>query len=102
MRIKLIMPRSTTRAVDSAWKPYMAPPLALLTLAALTPPEHTVTVHDEFSRLACALGRLVGMRRLARLAAWIAYPGRRTRAMEAPTVLPVMRPSAVYARPTAH
>ena len=35
------------RPMDSDWKTRMSPPLALLTLAALTPPEHEVTVADE-------------------------------------------------------
>lgn len=33
--------------MDSDWKIRMSPPLALLTLAALTPPEHRVTLNDE-------------------------------------------------------
>lgn len=47
MWIKLISPRSTMRPMDSAWKIHMSPPLSLLVLAALTPPEHRVTVADE-------------------------------------------------------
>jgi len=33
--------------MDSAWKTHMAPPLSLLVLGALTPPEHKVTLEDE-------------------------------------------------------
>lgn len=47
MWIKLISPRMSRRPMDSAWKTRMAPPLALATLAALTPPGHRVTVADE-------------------------------------------------------
>lgn len=47
MKIKLIAPQSSMRPMDSMWKIRMAPPLSLLTLAALTPPEHEVTIHDE-------------------------------------------------------
>ncbi len=47
MWIKLISPRSTCRPMDSAWKRHMAPPLSLLVLGALTPPEHRVTLEDE-------------------------------------------------------
>jgi radical SAM superfamily enzyme YgiQ (UPF0313 family) len=35
------------RPVDSGWKTRMSPPLALLTVAALTPAEHRVTLNDE-------------------------------------------------------
>jgi hypothetical protein len=47
MWIKLISPRSTRRPMDSEWKLRMAPPLGLLALGALTPPEHRVTLEDE-------------------------------------------------------
>lgn len=47
MWIKLISPQVTMRPMDSAFKRQMAPPLALLTLGALTPPRHRVTVADE-------------------------------------------------------
>lgn len=47
MRIKLISPRMSKRPMDSDWKTRMSPPLALLTLAALTSPEHDVTIADE-------------------------------------------------------
>ena len=47
MWIKLISPKTTSRPMDSAWKQHMAPPLALLVLAALTPAEHAVTLEDE-------------------------------------------------------
>lgn len=47
MKIKLICPRSTVRPLDSAWKTQMSPPLSLLVLGALTPPEHDVIVQDE-------------------------------------------------------
>ena len=45
--IKLISPRMSRRPMDSAWKTRMSPPLALLTLAALTPAPHRVTLEDE-------------------------------------------------------
>lgn len=35
------------RPMDSEWKTRMSPPLALLTLAALTPDRHRVTLEDE-------------------------------------------------------
>lgn len=47
MRIKLIAPRMSLRPMDSEFKRLMAPSLALLTLAALTPPEHSVRIEDE-------------------------------------------------------
>lgn len=47
MRIKLISPRTTMRPMDSEWKKRMAPPLSLLVLGALTPPEHDVVLVDE-------------------------------------------------------
>ena len=45
--IKLISPRMSKRPMDSEWKIRMSPPLALLTLAALTPAPHRVTLEDE-------------------------------------------------------
>jgi len=47
MWIKLISPRMRMRPVDSAFKTHMAPPLGLLVIGALTPPEHRVTIADE-------------------------------------------------------
>ena len=47
MLIKLIQPRMTMRPMDTIMKPRMAPSLGLLTLAALTPPEHAITIEDE-------------------------------------------------------
>ena len=47
MLIKLIQPRMTMRPMDSIIKPRMAPSLGLLTLAALTPPEHQIVIQDE-------------------------------------------------------
>jgi radical SAM superfamily enzyme YgiQ (UPF0313 family) len=46
MWIKLLSPRSTLRPMDTALKAHMAPPLSLLVLGALTPPEHRVTLQD--------------------------------------------------------
>ncbi len=47
MKIKLIAPRMSLRPMDSEYKRVMSPSLALLVLAALTPPEHEVTIADE-------------------------------------------------------
>ena len=47
MKVKLICPRMSTRPMDSALKSHMAPPLSLLVLGALTPPEHKVELADE-------------------------------------------------------
>ncbi len=47
MWIKLISPKATMRPMDSAFKRQMAPPLSLLTIAALTPACHHVTIEDE-------------------------------------------------------
>ncbi|MCP4107449.1 MAG: hypothetical protein GY749_18205 [Desulfobacteraceae bacterium] len=47
MFIKLISPKVSLRPMDSAFKRHMAPPLALLVLGSLTPPEHLVIVEDE-------------------------------------------------------
>lgn len=45
--IKLISPRMSRRPMDTGWKTRMSPPLALLTLAALTPEPHRITLEDE-------------------------------------------------------
>jgi hypothetical protein len=81
MHLHLLSPRMTRRSMDSDWKLRMSPPLALLTLAALTPPEHRVTLNDtlfyrKFGKLTCWAGRLLGMRNCARLARALAYPAR--------------------------
>lgn len=47
MKIKLISPRMTLRPMDSEFKRVMAPSLALLVLAALTPAEHEILLDDE-------------------------------------------------------
>jgi radical SAM superfamily enzyme YgiQ (UPF0313 family) len=47
MLIKLLSPRMSLRPMDSEFKRRMAPSLALLIVAALTPPEHTVYLEDE-------------------------------------------------------
>ncbi len=47
MKIKLVQPRMTLRPMDSEFKRLMAPSLALLILAALTPPEHELIFEDE-------------------------------------------------------
>lgn len=47
MKIKLISPKQTLRPMDSNFKRMMAPPLGLLTVAALTPKEHEVYIEDE-------------------------------------------------------
>jgi radical SAM superfamily enzyme YgiQ (UPF0313 family) len=46
-RIKLISPRMSLRPMDSRIKTQMAPPLSLLVLGALTPPEYDVEIADE-------------------------------------------------------
>lgn len=47
MKIKLITPKMSLRPMDSEFKRLMAPSLGLLTVAALTPPEHSVYLEDE-------------------------------------------------------
>ena len=47
MKIKLISPRQSLRPMDSNFKRKMAPPLGLLTVAALTPKHHEVYIEDE-------------------------------------------------------
>ncbi len=47
MKIILISPRMTLRPMDSEFKRLMAPPISLLVLAALTPPEHSVEIIDD-------------------------------------------------------
>lgn len=47
MRIKLISPHMNLRPVDSEFKRLMAPSLALLTVAALTPGRHKISLDDE-------------------------------------------------------
>ena len=45
--IKLISPRMSLRPMDSEMKRRMAPPLSLVTIAAMTPQEHYVYIEDE-------------------------------------------------------
>jgi radical SAM superfamily enzyme YgiQ (UPF0313 family) len=47
MKIKLIQPRMSLRPMDSEFKRLIAPSLALLTLASLTPKHHQVYFEDE-------------------------------------------------------
>lgn len=47
MKIKLIQPKMSLRPMDSEFKRRLAPSLALLTIAALTPAEHEVYIEDE-------------------------------------------------------
>jgi radical SAM superfamily enzyme YgiQ (UPF0313 family) len=47
MNITLITPRMRLRPFDSEYKRVLSPPLSLLTLAALTPRKHQVTIQDE-------------------------------------------------------
>jgi radical SAM superfamily enzyme YgiQ (UPF0313 family) len=47
MKITLVAPRCSRRPMDSLWKVRMSPPLGLLTIGALTPPGHEVTLADE-------------------------------------------------------
>lgn len=47
MKIKLISPKMTLRPMDSDFKRLMAPSLALLTLAALTPESIEIYIEDE-------------------------------------------------------
>ena len=47
MIVKLIQPSMQMRPMDTRLKTQMAPSLALWTLAALTPPEHTVVMENE-------------------------------------------------------
>jgi radical SAM superfamily enzyme YgiQ (UPF0313 family) len=47
MNIKLISPRMSLRPMDSVFKRVLSPPLSLVTLASLTPKEHTVWIEDE-------------------------------------------------------
>jgi len=47
MKIRLIQPRMSLRPMDSEFKRLMAPSLALLTLASLTPKHHEVYIEDE-------------------------------------------------------
>jgi radical SAM superfamily enzyme YgiQ (UPF0313 family) len=47
MKIKFIQPRMSLRPMDSELKRLIAPSLALLTLASLTPKHHEVYIEDE-------------------------------------------------------
>ncbi|MDR1898112.1 MAG: B12-binding domain-containing radical SAM protein [Prevotellaceae bacterium] len=47
LTIKLISPRMSLRPMDSGMKRQMAPPLSLVTIASMTPKQHTVYVEDE-------------------------------------------------------
>jgi hypothetical protein len=47
MKISLVAPKCSRRPMDSLWKVRMSPPLGLLVVGALTPPEHEVTLVDE-------------------------------------------------------
>src|SRR5512133_972400 len=47
MKIKLVAPKMSLRPMDSEFKRLMAPSIALLVLAALTPEEYDVEIIDE-------------------------------------------------------
>jgi radical SAM superfamily enzyme YgiQ (UPF0313 family) len=47
VKIKLIIPKFKLRPMDSEFKRLMSPPLALITLASLTPRKHEVYIEDE-------------------------------------------------------
>jgi radical SAM superfamily enzyme YgiQ (UPF0313 family) len=47
MNIKLISPRMSLRPMDTEMKRRMAPPLSLVTIASMTPKQHTVYIEDE-------------------------------------------------------
>lgn len=47
LRIKLISPRMSLRPMDSEFKRRMSPSLSLVTIAALTPQPHIVSIEDE-------------------------------------------------------
>ncbi len=47
MRVKLIQPRMIKRPMDTDLKLHMAPPLGLLTVAAILREQHSVTVENE-------------------------------------------------------
>ncbi|MBI5092845.1 MAG: B12-binding domain-containing radical SAM protein [Candidatus Hydrogenedentes bacterium] len=47
MKITLISPKMSLRPMDSEYKRRLSPSLSLLTLAALTPAEHQITIQDE-------------------------------------------------------
>ena len=47
MIVKLIQPRMIKRPMDTDLKLHMAPPLGLLTVAAVLLPAHEVTVENE-------------------------------------------------------
>lgn len=63
MKITLISPRMSLRPMDSQFKRRMAPSLSLLTVAALTPPGHEVSLEDENAGAPAGGGRpdLVGI-----------------------------------------
>jgi radical SAM superfamily enzyme YgiQ (UPF0313 family) len=47
MHVKLISPKMSLRPMDSEYKRVLSPSISLLTVAALTPREHCVTLEDE-------------------------------------------------------
>jgi radical SAM superfamily enzyme YgiQ (UPF0313 family) len=47
LTIKLISPRMSLRPMDSEMKRRMSPPLSLVTIASMTPAQHTVYIEDE-------------------------------------------------------
>lgn len=47
MKVKLISPKMSLRPMDSEYKRALSPSLSLLTIASLTPPEHSVYIEDE-------------------------------------------------------
>jgi radical SAM superfamily enzyme YgiQ (UPF0313 family) len=62
MKILLIAPKMSLRPMDSEFKRRTCAPLSLLTLSALTPPEHVVVIEDENVRpLTMRAADLVGI-----------------------------------------
>jgi len=47
LKIKLIAPKMSLRPMDSEFKRLMSPSLSLITLASLTPSDHSVYIEDE-------------------------------------------------------
>ncbi len=96
MKITLISPRMTLRPMDSEFKRRMSPALSLLTLAALTPDEHTVVIEDENVRALTRNGSpdLVGITVNVDTSARAYAIAREYRRRRVPVVLGGIHPSA--------
>ena len=104
MRIKLIYPRTQYVSRSTKAKQYLVPPQGLLALAAATPPQHEVEIHDEGLRPLPMHDRpdLVGITVYIASAARAYDIARQYRMRGVPVVLGGLHVSAMPAEAMAH